>query len=287
MISIIISSYKSNYFNDVSANINETIGIPYEIIKIENPGKYGMCEAYNMGAKKAQYDFLCFMHEDIKMLTQGWGLKLINHFKIDPKLGLLGVAGGIYKTALPTGWFHYRSDYSRVNMVQHEKDGSKTPNCTRTNEVLDKVKTLDGMFLFTTKVVWMKYQFNESLKGFHLYDIDFSLRVGQSYDVAVCYDVTLEHFSKGTYTNDWLIDTIAYHQHNKHLFDEDEGDNHLIRTCWYYFLMFDNKFSLSNRFKYTKALGIDKKSAPFALTFLFPKILGPFFKLLISLKSPR
>jgi hypothetical protein len=283
MISIIISSYKPAYFEAISRNIDETIGAPYEIIQVENPGRYGMCEAYNIGASKSQYDILCFMHEDIKMLTQNWGINILKHFQHNAKLGLVGVAGGIYKTALPTGWFHYRNDYIKVNMVQHEKDGSKTVRSTYSSKLLDKVKTLDGMFLVTRKAIWSDFKFNDELKGFHLYDIDFSLRVSQKYDVAVCYDVNLEHFSKGTYTNDWLTYTISYHETHPYLFDHDEGDNHLIRTCWYHFLLQDNQFSLSNRFKYIQALGLDKKSIPFALTFLFPGILKPIFYFFVKL----
>jgi len=116
-----------------------------------------------------------------------------------------------------------------------------------------------------------------------LYDIDFSLRVSQKHDVAVCYDINVEHFSKGTYTNDWLTDTISYHKNYAYLFDHDEGDNHLIRTCWYHFLLQDNQFSVSNRFKYIQALGFDKKSIPFALTFLFPGILKPIFYFFVKL----
>lgn len=46
MISIIISSYQSHFFSAVEINIAETCGVPYEIIKIENPGIMGICAAY-------------------------------------------------------------------------------------------------------------------------------------------------------------------------------------------------------------------------------------------------
>lgn len=73
MISIIICSKNKDLLKDVSANIELTIGVPYEIIAIENnKGEFGICKAYNDGASKAKYDIFCFMHEDISFETQNW-----------------------------------------------------------------------------------------------------------------------------------------------------------------------------------------------------------------------
>lgn len=73
IISIIISSYQPNYFLALEKNIAETIGIPYEIIKIDNPNTMGICEAYNKGASKAQFENLLFIYEDILFQTKYWG----------------------------------------------------------------------------------------------------------------------------------------------------------------------------------------------------------------------
>ena len=72
MLSIIISSYQPEFYLALEKNIAESIGIPYEIMKIDNPGIMGICEAYNRGAEKAQYDFLLFLHEDVLFETQDW-----------------------------------------------------------------------------------------------------------------------------------------------------------------------------------------------------------------------
>lgn len=62
MLSIIISSYQPQFYSALEKNIAETIGIPYEIIKIDNPNLMGICEAYNKGASLSKYDYLLFVH---------------------------------------------------------------------------------------------------------------------------------------------------------------------------------------------------------------------------------
>ena len=57
MLSIIISSYQDKFYSALEQNIAETIGIPHEIIKIDNPNLMGICEAYNKGALLSKYDY--------------------------------------------------------------------------------------------------------------------------------------------------------------------------------------------------------------------------------------
>ncbi len=67
MISIIICSVNQNYLKDVAENISNSIGVEYELLVWDNrEAKKGLCEVYNMMAAKARYDYLCFLHEDIK-----------------------------------------------------------------------------------------------------------------------------------------------------------------------------------------------------------------------------
>jgi len=42
--------------------------------------------------------------------------------------------------------------------------------------------------------------------------LDFSLNVGQQYDIAITYDVILEHFSEGSYDKAWLETTLKVHK---------------------------------------------------------------------------
>jgi signal peptidase I len=270
MISIIISSYKESYYERVIQSIKNTIGVPYEIIKINNPGLYSITEAYNMGAAKALYQYLCFVHEDVNFVTQDWGVNLLNNFKNITNLGMLGVAGSKQKMLIPSGWPHYNDDFNKLNLIQHYKDKESEHLSTQNSENYDLVDVLDGVFLVTTKTVWEANRFDESVKGFHLYDLDFSLRVGKNHNLAVVYDVLLEHYSSGGYAADWIDSTIKYHKDKAHLFTPYNEDVILARKFSYSFL-FDRDIAFKSRWLYIKSIGVDKKTFHLAFRLLFPR----------------
>ena len=119
MLSIIISSYQPTFFNALKENIGETCGIPFEVIKIENNGQMGICEAYNRGAEKAQYDNLLFLHEDVLFHTKNWGNTLINLLK-KGNTGTVGLAGSNYVPYAPSTWNNFPI-YSFNNIIQSNK----------------------------------------------------------------------------------------------------------------------------------------------------------------------
>jgi hypothetical protein len=214
MISIIISSGNSTLLKQVSENIALTIGVAYEIIATDNHNaEKGICQIYNEAAQKAQYDILCFMHEDIAIQTNNWGSILISIFKNHSKVGLVGIAGSSYKSLAPSGWVNYGVEKSlHYNIVQHFKfkDEQEILQCHNPkNESLSKVVCVDGVWFCTRKNIVKKFPFDEHLlKGFHGYDIDFSLAVNQEYDVVVTYDILLDHFSEGKFEEEWINETI-------------------------------------------------------------------------------
>lgn len=217
MISIIIASAKVDLLTAVIENINQTIGIPYEILSVENAdGKKGICQIYNEGIVKARYDVLCFMHEDIRFDTQDWGRIVTGIFTDNKNIGLLGIAGGKYKALSPSSWFSWLDQYNRFNMVQRYKFSdteTKVVYVNPDNEKLAYVSGLDGVWLCTHKRVTDQVRFDEKLlKGFHGYDVDFSLSVGENWEVAVTYDVLLEHFSEGNYDRNWIESTLLVHE---------------------------------------------------------------------------
>jgi hypothetical protein len=219
MISIIICSVSQEMLANVSLNIEKTIGVPYEIIAFDNSlGKKGICEVYNDGAKKAKFEVLCFMHEDIEYQTNDWGNIVFDIFTKIEKIGVLGVVGSSYKASTPSGWgaegfegettfSNYIQSYKRKNAdteLIHHNPGKKD---------LARVACVDGMWICTTKSIVMKKPFDEKLlKGFHCYDIDFCLNVGQDLDVLVTFDILMRHFSEGSFDEHWLSDTLNVHE---------------------------------------------------------------------------
>ncbi|MNL16704.1 hypothetical protein D3C87_1377560 [compost metagenome] len=80
------------------------------------------------------------------------------------------------------------------------------------NEELSQVVVVDGMWFCTTKEITRKYPFDEALlKGFHCYDLDFCFQVGQTHDIAVTFNILMEHYSEGSYKKDWWEDTLKLH----------------------------------------------------------------------------
>lgn len=193
----------------VLKNIVETVGVEYEIITIDNSdNKYSICEAYNIGGKKAVFPFLCFMHEDICFDTPDWGHIVCSHLD-NQKVGLIGVAGGDTKSIVPSSWsVPFKSN--EINIIQHYKrSATETEHVLQTNPVIQSVKkrvvALDGVWLCTKKSIFKEFQFDENtFKGFHGYDIDYSLQVGQKFDVYVVFDILIHHFSEGTPDRKWI-----------------------------------------------------------------------------------
>lgn len=209
MISVIISTYNQTYFESVSKNIHETIGVEYEIIGIENYAQYSLCKAYNMGVDQAKYPYLCFVHEDIIFHTNKWGSRLISNMEMDSSIGLIGVVGTKFKSTYPnTGWgngaFLKRFTRGHVYLDNKLENHLEFDVRTKKNEIEDVV-IVDGIFLFTKNDVMKKCRFDDNtLNHFHAYDTDFSLQVFfQSYRVIVDRGIILVHFSPGIFAADF------------------------------------------------------------------------------------
>lgn len=220
MISIIIASTNAALLAQVEDNIQTTVGVPFEIISFDNSkGKVGLCEVYNRGAKKAKFDVLCFMHEDIKVHTLGWGKIVAGIFAANKKLGLIGIAGSQYKSLAPSGWHCYDIDALEImyyNIIQNYKYTDKQTTRDYSNETdtkLARVVCIDGVWMCCTKQAIDSYSFDqELLREFHGYDLDFSLGVNQTHEVAVTFEVLIEHFSEGKFNKEWLKEILKIHK---------------------------------------------------------------------------
>ncbi len=207
MISLILCTKNRNTVQELEFNIEKTIGLPYELIIIEDSdGSTGLCKAYNTGARQARYEVLCFMHDDIRYETENWGAVVCAILE-DRTIGLLGIAGGIVKTQVPSDW-EGRYKGVEAHLIQHYKYQGGDPLLFRSNFSglpLAEVVVLDGTWLCSRKDVFEEYQFDEKkFKGFHGYDIDYSLQVGQYYRLCVTFDVLIQHFSDGNYSAQWV-----------------------------------------------------------------------------------
>ena len=219
MFTIIVCSIHPADAERLRANIEKTIGVPFEFLVYDNreTGK-GICQVYNECAEKAQYDYLCFAHEDIEFMTEGWGRKLAVKLQ-EEDCGVIGFAGNAMKSKFPAGWCSTPHYGTRMNMVQ----GGKTDRSYKVNpykEDFSTVVTSDGLCLFTPKCTWNKIRFDEhTLTGFHCYDIDFAIAAHVAgFKNYVCHTVLVKHFSHGNYDIRWWNENIKLHKKwSKHL----------------------------------------------------------------------
>lgn len=215
MISVIICSVNKILLSNITKNIKDSIGVPFEILSVDNSNNQrGLAKVYNDLGKKAKYDIICFIHEDVIMHTQDWGNVLIKLFK-DKNIGLVGISGAIYKSKYPGTWSACDSTFYRTHSIQHFKncDEPVITNNNPDNVTHTEVAVIDGVFLATSKLVFNQFIFDEKiLKGFHCYDIDYSLQVGKKYKIIVSYEILLEHLSAGVLTKEWLQDSIIIHK---------------------------------------------------------------------------
>lgn len=260
MISIIISSYKPDYFSAVEKNIAETCGIPHEIIKIDNPGLIGICEAYNKGAMMAKYDVLLFIHEDIKFITTDWGSKLIVHHELE-RAGVIGVAGGKYIPSAPSGWYT-DNENALINIVQGKKGESK--KTIQTFSGVQKAFALDGVFLSIKKQIFTEYKFDEHLTGYHGYDTEITLRIAKNYINYVISDILIDHFSAGNPDQKWFEANIYIRKKLgsdfKHLIDKNLEFNLYRQFLKQYFEYYSKTYrNLFKTIRFFPSLKIEKR----------------------------
>lgn len=258
MISIIISTHQPKYLKQLRQNISETVGIPFEIISIENKYKMGVCAAYNMGAAKANYNLLCFVHEDVDFVTENWGSRVVELFDNNKELALAGLAGAKYKSKYITGWTTGISELDITNVIQKNNDNDlEKPYFNPERQFVSEAVVLDGVCLFMPKAEWDITRFDERIGGYHFYDIDISLRISsQGKKVAVISSIELIHYSKGKFNNEWLHAAFRYHswKEKQDLIKQVSGAvdvkryDKAIRLYWFYRLATE-ELSMVNRVK--------------------------------------
>ncbi len=220
MLSVLICSNDIFYQNQVRENIKNTIGVPYEILCFDNRlEKKGICYVYNELASKASFPHLCFVHEDVLFRTQGWGKHILDSFAEDSNIGVIGVAGSKYKSKTFSGWYTGYREFDCANILHLDRNGGATQLIFLANDSHNKIEevvSIDGVFISCRKEIWEQVRFDDDqLKGFHFYDIDFSLRAAQHCSVMVTYEIDMVHITTGgDFGNNWVDTAIAYHQSN-------------------------------------------------------------------------
>lgn len=229
MLSIIISSYQPEYYNALEKNIAETCGLEYEIIKIDNPGKMGICEAYTRGAELAKYSYFLFLHEDVLFDTIHWGEKLIALLRQE-HIGCVGLAGSSYVPNVPHKW--WKNTGYAVDNVMLFQDGVAKVSFNPSHK-LYKSYSVDGVFIACRRDVYREFLFNPKLTAYHGYDLDFSLRVSTKFQNYITQDITLLHYSGGNADKEWFKSILEARKNYK--LPAEQKTDYAVETTQYKF----------------------------------------------------
>lgn len=218
MISIVICSRTQNISTVLTENIKNTIGCDYELLVIDNSeNNYSIFEAYNLGIEKSKGEYVCFIHDDILLHSNGWG-DIIHHvFNEDAQIGLIGVAGAQIKTKMPSAWWDCPKEQKAIHIIQHfpTKEKEKWQFGFKNSQMVEVV-AIDGVFMALRKDTRIK--FSTDMTGFHNYDLNISFECKKyNYKIMVSNEILVEHFSLGTLNESWIDSTIKIHSIYKKL----------------------------------------------------------------------
>lgn len=225
MISVLVCSIRSELREQLEINIRDTVGVEHELMFFDNTSdNLPLATVYNKMASGASFDILCFVHEDVLFHTKNWGRNLLRHFE-QKDVALIGVAGSVFKSRYPSAWWFGGIHLWKQSIIQHNASGKVImQQGFSSGRGSEEVAVLDGVFLCTRKCSWAKYHFDENLlKGFHNYDMDFSLSMRSEGRLLVVDDILIEHFSAGSYNKDWIESSEAIIQKWGHLLPLEAG----------------------------------------------------------------
>lgn len=179
------------------------------VIEKVNNGEKSLSEVYNEILNESTDDIVILCHDDIYFDSTGWYQKIIKHFEKNQEFGIIGVAGSTY---LPKSgqWWEDRS--KMVGIVNHEHNGKKWESKYSDNLQYDIKETVivDGLFIAIHKKR-IKKQFDESVPGFHFYDVNFCFsNYLNNVKIGVITNVRVTHKSIGVTNEQWEINRETF-----------------------------------------------------------------------------
>lgn len=206
LISVIVCSRDLNRNKIHKEHIINSAGIPIEYILIDNStNKHSLCSAYNEGVKKSNGDILLFLHDDVFIVTQNWAEIINTKFNQNHSMGALGVAGTSYLFDDDPFWCKAGRPFIKGKVIHENKNrGELVLTIFSDNNADEEVVALDGLFIAVRKKLFNHISFDsETFNGFHLYDLDISMQIGNTSKLYVTEDLLVKHLSGGAFGKEW------------------------------------------------------------------------------------
>jgi hypothetical protein len=201
MITIGYSTRKSN--PEFQEYLKKSCGNPkIQVIEKVNNGEKNLSVVYNEILSESTNDIVVLCHDDIYFDTKNWGEKLKKVFDRNNEFSILGVAG---TTSLPISGMWWEDRSKMFGIVNHEHDGKKWES--RYSDSLQnnvkEVVLVDGLFMCLNKQK-IKDSFDESVDGFHFYDVNFCFKNYLSgCKIGVITNIRITHKSIGMTNEKW------------------------------------------------------------------------------------
>jgi GT2 family glycosyltransferase len=201
MISIVICSITPARYSAVCENLRKMLGPEqHEFIGIHDATS--LAEGYNRGIRQSRGETIIVCHDDIEVVSPKFKDRLLKRLT---QFDLIGVAGS--NRLAGAKWFDAGPPYvfGQVAHILPGADHILDVIWSVPSRAVPNMVVLDGLFMAGRREVFEKVPFDEqTFTGFHIYDMDFTLRAYQAgYKLAVCTDFILIHCSPGHYNDTW------------------------------------------------------------------------------------
>lgn len=207
-ITIVVSSRETHeQKKEFLKMIGTTCGCDYEITFIVNKDGVSLTKIYSDMLEKIENNVIVFIHDDIEFLKKDWGAEVLRLFNEHTEYGIIGVAGSAEFDSKGS-WWGYNKKYGQV---LHRKDNKSwlTTFSPLLEEDLVEVAVVDGLFMAVNKDR-ISQNFDKTIKGFHMYDIDFCLAnyIDGKCKIGVTTNIRLAHNSVGELSEKWYDNLI-------------------------------------------------------------------------------
>ena len=173
MITIGYSTRKSN--PELQEYLKKSCGHPKtEVIEKVTNGEKNLSQVYNEIISESSNDIVVLCHDDIYFDTKNWGQKLEKLFEKNEEFSIIGIAG---TTEMPKSGMWWEDRSKMCGIVNHEHNGKKWESrySDSLQNLIKEVVIVDGLFIAINKNK-IKHTFDETVSGFHMYDVNFCFR---------------------------------------------------------------------------------------------------------------
>jgi GT2 family glycosyltransferase len=229
LVSVIICSITPDRFRKVCENYRSLLrDVPHEIVGIHDARS--LCEGYNRGARQARGEVLVFSHDDVEIVSPDFAARLLGHLRRHDLVGIAGTTRLVSGNWINGGWPYLHGQVGS----EVAKPGSLVVAVYQLcGPSAGNAEAIDGVFMAARRDVVERISFDEqTFDGWHLYDLDFSLRShAAGFQAAVCNDICLIHDSIGSYGPDWERYARRFEEKHRQLL-ADRGPPVPTELCW-------------------------------------------------------